>query len=252
MFSNQDVVQKHASDSANPIHCLDAGRARPAALRIRARGGAAEPPNFEFLAEYFGFGFLFTNDTFAIPTLDIPISSQISLALLCLVLILFGVFSKRQPSDFAGGGQDPIAWWIPIVIAVACAVFMLWLGSTAFRRQIPLMALAVLPLLALAIPVLAGMARSIFRVVLPGLDRSVQSWPPALIIFVLYGLVAHGHLFIASFVTTILAPRAFFIFVPYVLLIATAGAVYLAQQRKALVAIPMVPIMIFAASVPYS
>ena len=42
-------------------------------------------------------------------------------------------------------------------------------------------------------------------------------------LFVLYALVAPLVLFAASYVASILAPRAFLIFVPYLLIMASAG-----------------------------
>ena len=218
----------------------------------RSRAGAAQDPNPDFLVEYAGFGFLFATDEFAIPTLEIAALLSAGLAFVCLVLVCIGLARETSAQPLLASGSQPTSRLVSWFIAISVSVAMYWMASIALIRSDPLKVTALLPLMALGVPAIAGGARGVFRTLFPWAERGLQTMEPAKVLFVLYALVAPLVLFAASYVASILAPRAFLIFVPYLLIMASAGLWGLARFRILTAGVGFALVAAFAMSVPYA
>lgn len=214
----------------------------------RARKGAVDEPSPEFLAEYFSFGFLFAQDNFTIPPLQIPmVPAWLLLAFSLLLLAASLKAPKRETPVTSSGRSIPI--WIPAVAAICSACFMFWLATIAHRRNEALMVMSILPLLALLIPVLG----TLWRGLAPRLPSRTLHYPQErtlLLWFIAVG--APLILFAASYKVSVLAPRAFLIFIPYLLILSAAGAVWLFQASLLRLSAMGACVIVFAASVFYA
>jgi hypothetical protein len=193
----------------------------------RGREGAAPSPSLEFLREYFSFGFVFARDPVALPALEPP--ALVAAGTLVIALGLLGLSLRARPVPGPPEAADrSVAPWIRIGAAVAASALMLWLASIAHRRNAALAALSILPLLALAVPGLSVLAaRGLGR--LP-LVRRVSPWTALLW---LLAVVAPLALFVASIRVSVAAPRAFLIFVPFMLVLCAAGLGAVARRPAA-------------------
>ncbi|NOE20664.1 hypothetical protein GS634_21250 [Ruegeria atlantica] len=214
----------------------------------RARKGAAPDPSFDFLVEYFSFGFLFAIDDFAVPLLQIGrIWTWLVLGFALLLLAASLKAPKREVPVMRAQQKIPV--WVLVSSAVCLACFMFWLGSIAHRRNEALMAMSVLPFLALLIPVLG----SIWGSFVPRLPSNTLHYPQERTLLLwLIAVVSPLILFAASHKVSILAPRAFLLFVPYLLILCAAGAVWLFQRHRFRIALISLCVVVFAASIPYA
>lgn len=214
----------------------------------RARKGAAPDPSPEFLLEYFSFGFLFARDNSPIPALHIGTAWTWLLFAFALLLLVSSIKTPKReaPIEISGHG---IPMWIPAVASLAVAGFMLWLAWIAHRRHEALAILSVLPFLALSIPVLA----SAWRAYVPRLSMEPRYLPQerAFLFWLIAGLPPLV-LFIASYKVSVLAPRAFTIFIPYYLMLCAAGAVHIFRHGLLRGAIMGVTVLVVAISIPYA
>ncbi len=215
----------------------------------RARQGAGGVPDVNFLVEYFSFGFLFARDPFRYPTLELP--TALIWALLALAVILF-VTSLRAPSFPKLTENAPsLPGWVAPVLAVIMAGVMVWLALIAHRRNEVLMALAVLPLLALLLPAFGLLVRGILSAI-PFVNRLLAAGSPVTFLLWLLGVVGPLILMAASFVVDVAAPRAFLIFVPYLILLGAAGCFGIVRAGPLRLAPAIVLTVVFALSVPYA
>ncbi len=214
----------------------------------RARKGAAPDPSADFLMEYFSFGFLFAKDEFAIPALHIgPVWAGLLLVFSLMLLLCSLKAPKREAPIVIPRQSIPI--WIPIVAAIISASFMFWLASIAHRRNEALMALSVLPFMALIIPSLA----SVWRRYIPRLpSSSLHRLQEKTILLWLIAVISPLVLFAMSYKVSILAPRAFLIFIPYYLILCAAGALHVVRHQRLRWIAVSVTLLVFAASIPYS
>lgn len=214
----------------------------------RARKGAAPDPSPEFLMEYFSFGFLFARDNSPIPALHIGTAWAWLLFGFALLLLVSSLRTSKRETPLNISYQG-IPMWIPVVAAAAAAGFMLWLAWIAHRRHEALAVLSVLPLLALSIPVLAtAWGAYVPRLRAESLRLPRQSALLLWLIAVLSPLV----LFIASYKVSVLAPRAFMIFVPFYLMLCAAGVIHVFRHEPLRRTIMGVVILVFAISIPYA
>lgn len=188
----------------------------------RARKTSQEDPSFTFLQEYYSFGFLLMKDFDALPFL-IPSSLIASAALLFTVLlVLFSVVSKvtLPTPTIAMSGLDvkPVPSWIRIVGALVMTVFMIWLATIAHRRNAILYAMALIPICTLALPGVMLLAALVLRQL-----SFLRTINPYVLLLILLGIAPTLVLFAISYVVPLLAPRAYLMFTPYLLILCAAG-----------------------------
>jgi hypothetical protein len=195
----------------------------------RARHAAPEA-NLNFLQDYFSFGFVLARDPFAIPALEPNIVSAVAALIACLCLVFYS-FSKKAilpPPEIATNDMDcrSIPNWVRIGGAVVMAIFMIWLASIAHRRNAFLAAMALIPILTLALPGVMMLVAMVLRKL-----AWIKAIDPYQLLFVLLGVVPPIVIFVLSFVVPLLAPRAFLIFIPYLLVLCAAGLMALPVGR---------------------
>lgn len=217
----------------------------------RARGGAADPPNLSFLTEYFSFGFLFATNFGTAPITKIALPLAAALFCLALLFLCLSVRAKPTAGAYVQSNRG-LPVWLPWLVAAASVAFMLWLSTIAHRRGTHLAAISVLPIFALATPMLAATIRAGLRHLLPGVDRAVRAVPATVLLMWLLAVLAPLTLFVISFKLSILAPRAFLVFVPFLLILIAAGAVNTFRQNSRWAYAPALLLTVFAASVPYT
>ncbi|NOD49754.1 MULTISPECIES: glycosyltransferase family 39 protein [unclassified Ruegeria] len=214
----------------------------------RARKGGAADPSQDFLIEYFSFGFLFATDEFAIPPLQI--GSIWVWFLLAFALVVLAASLKAPKREAPIYSPDPkIPAWVLGLAALCSACFMVWLASIAHRRTEALMAMSILPFLALLIPVLGGL----WGALIPRLPSNTLHYPQERTLLLwLLAVVAPLILFMASYAVSVLAPRAFLIFVPYLLILCAAGTIWLFRNTFLRLALTGLCVLIFFSSIPYA
>jgi hypothetical protein len=99
---------------------------------------------------------------------------------------------------------------------------MLWLASTATRRGSVLAVTALLPILALFVPLLGQIVRNMLEAV-PPLSRWIGRLHPPVLLVWFMGVIAPLVIIAASMIVELLAERAFLIFVPFLLMILATG-----------------------------
>lgn len=215
----------------------------------RARRDAAEAPSLQFLQDYFSFGFLFAPDRDAVPPIRLDWPWALMVMTLGLVLLLASLRAAAPRRVEAGAPTGtPLPRLLAPLLALAVAGLMVWMALIAHRRGAYMLVLALLPICALALPrfgVLAGL--------LPGAGRLRGGGrDPAVVLLWLLAVVAPLILFAASFRVSVLAPRAFLIFMPYLVILCAAGALALAGglRARALILCPLAAV--FALSLPFS
>ncbi len=215
----------------------------------RARGGAAAYPRPEFLADYFAFGFLFADDRHQIPMLSVPAPWHWVLLMvgLCLLAIALRATVRGKAPE---SPDEPLPAWLLLAAAVSSSVVILGLGAIAFRRRAVLMALVVLPWMAFALPALAAVLRSALTSL--RLDQVRKAIASRALLLWLLAVVAPLALFVVSYRISVLAPRAFLVFLPALLVVSAAGALRIASSRKASLAIGGALCLLFALSLPYA
>lgn len=213
-----------------------------------ARRSTVETESVPFLTEYLGFGFLFAENSFAVPALVAPLAVTLAAIALTLILCAAGfrapVAMAPRPEDRPGG--RPLAGWLRIGVALGAAAVILWLASLAHYRNGPIAATALLPLLALAVP---GGVLVLARLL--ALIPPLRRVEPVAGLFLLGGLLAPLAIVAMSVLVSVLAARAFLVFLPSLLLLAAAGLTALLPGR-ALLAGTAVMAAFFAGSVVFN
>jgi hypothetical protein len=209
-----------------------------------ARRNALESLPGPFLIEYLGFGFLYPENPFAVPSLVAPFGVTAVAIALTLVLCAAGM---RAPVALAPRLADrPVPGWLRIGVALVAAAVVLALAGLAKYRNGPIAVTALLPLLALAVPACVLIVARVLSGI-PGLRRVEPMAGLALI----WGLLAPLALVAAALVAvSVLAERAFLVFLPGLLLLAAAGLSVLVPRRllpvgAALVAAPFAGSVVF-------
>lgn len=187
---------------------------------IGARGEAAPPPGLAFLRDWLSFGFLFEGGVTKFPA---PIPDAVRLAAFAAGAVLTGL-GLTLPAEPAGGTAPAAGRWLAPLALASLAGFLVIVGFVAIldHPRKALLATLALPWLALAVPPLATLAgRGIDR--LPAPLRTALREGRLTQLVPLLALLPVFALFLASFKVPVTAPRAFLMFVPYLLLLAGAG-----------------------------
>lgn len=211
----------------------------------------AAVPKLQFLQEYFSFGFLFAEDKWS------RVATQIdfpwSWLLLAGSLFLFGLglrSQRQQVPTMATVAMLPK--WVPLATAVAAALFMLWLASIARHRALYLAALAILPIVALALPTIGRRSRMVYSSILRNSDTAKRATDSPTFLLFLLAVVAPLLLFVLSFKNSVANDRAFLVFVPPFVVVIAAGAMTVWSRRIIRDTIIGVLVLLFALSIPYN
>jgi 4-amino-4-deoxy-L-arabinose transferase-like glycosyltransferase len=197
----------------------------PSLAHILYRGDDVDlpGPSLMFLAEYLSFGFVLEPDEWSIP----PRAPAPALAAAVLGLgLLLGGAGLAARGRALPVRRDPGRLPLPprLVIALGAALVTAGLVVVALRHQAIIAPIILVPFLALAIPPAGGWLRD--RVALPvrtGADAAAPEWSGKSIV-VLLALVPPLIIVALSFWTSMLTSRAFLVFVPFLLIVVSAGA----------------------------
>jgi hypothetical protein len=196
-----------------------------------SRPEAAPPPSLEFLAGYLSFGFLFHHGAYVeeAPLLPLPIAVVVLVA--SLYLIRLGL--SAPPAEGDAKDPSPAPSMGPLALAAAgVSILMVGLAAIANVRQDELVMLSVVPLVALAIPRAVGsLRRGLAR--FESVEGLLRRGRHLTGVVPLQAVVPTLLLFAVSFHVALTAPRAFAIFVPYLLIVIAAGV--LAVPRRLVV-----------------
>ena len=192
--------------------------------------GAAERPTFRFLSHYFSFGMLFQHGGYS--QLQTVLPDHLWPIVLAFSLVLIGLGLTRASADATPQVAAPRDWpWRLGLCAAAGSAVMLGFFLISTRRVRPMAVTPVLPWLMLLFPVVSARMGPQLRRLAPWLDRFLdpRNWwlglVPLLAIPPVLGI------WMISFKVTLTAPRAFAIFVPYLLILVAAGLERLAPRR---------------------
>ena len=213
---------------------LSVGAPELAHAVYRARGDAAGEPTLRFLADYVGFGFALLRDRNASLPFEPGWAVAMPVAVLALLLLAMAFCAPARPipAPFAGQGL-PVA--VRLAAALLPAALILSMAFIANSRNLPMAMVALLPIGALALP---GLARAGARIV-----GRCGVWLPAPgpLLLLCIAIVLPLALFVLSFLARLTAGRAFLLFVPFLLILLSAGLVALMRFRwPAVLAVGMV------------
>ncbi len=189
--------------------------------------------NFLFFRQYFTFGFLLEGDGFSLPMRIFPTPLEVSVFLFATGLIFLGVRVRAKGDEPSPQIVNFRLEWL-LGVAASITAVMLMMTAVASRKRAILLALASFPLLSLVLPLLAALFRPQLARHLSPVDGLLKRSGRYLTPITLLGVVAPVLLFILSFAVTILASRAFLVFVPFVLILSAAAIVSITRRAVAI------------------
>ncbi|MEZ5920780.1 MAG: glycosyltransferase family 39 protein [Parvularculaceae bacterium] len=210
----------------------------------QARGEAAPAAGAEFLRNFLSFGFLFYVDADA-PHSAHPGAVIIGAAFAAgLALCAIGFFRPPKARQTSLVATAPV--WPLYFLAFASSALIFWFSTFATKRADLLSLMAPLPFFMILAPLAAAFFRPLLRSLSPPADRlasyiaartTIVSWIVAAP--VVLGLILFGR-------AGLFAPRAFVVFVPFVIILAAAGLAALASKRALFAAAALGVAAIFA------
>jgi Dolichyl-phosphate-mannose-protein mannosyltransferase len=215
---------------------------------LLGRNNAAPAPSLEFLTDFLSFGFLFDHGAWGVHGRAAMPLAVVGFVLILGVALLVRGLGVTPLETVVESSREPLRTRPLVFAACSIALVMLGIAPAAEGRQNALAALSVLPLLALLIPAGVGMLIREAQRLAPRSARWLDQHPEAVSLVALLALVPTPLIFVASYKLTLTAPRAFLIFVPYVLILVAAGVVALARTRLRAVAIAVPLLAMFSAS----
>lgn len=194
--------------------------------------GYTPDPDPSFLVEYAAFGFAFIMGAYADLNYTLPPALPVPVAIICLVLVYFGVRAGKQGVDLSPTKSIDMDARILLLLAFVVAAVMFWMASIAENRRALLIVMSAFPFAALGLPPVVAMGRPILKWAAPPLDQFILRNPLAVSPIVLLAIFAPLVLFALSIVASVLAARAFLVFTPYMLILAAAGLVSLWPRKR--------------------
>lgn len=215
-----------------------------------ARGDAADYPNLKFVMDYLSFGFMYARDLNSSDQPPIALIAAIPICILAVLLLVSGLVvptrqQKLAPSDHC------VPRWLPFAIAIAMTSLMIWLALIAHKRTEGLLAISIGPLLCLALPSASLFLRDTLARRFHGFQHWIHMQGPRLP-FAIIALLGPLTLFLLSFRTAMLAPRAFLVFVPQLLVLIAAGVTLPFFRRRLRGVLVGLCLFLGIASLPYS
>jgi len=198
--------------------------------------GFTRDPSPTFLVEYAAFGFAFLMEAYVDLNHAMPPALPIPVAVISLILIYVGVRAGKQGANLSPTKRTDADIRILLLLAFVVSAAMFWMASIAENRRALLMVMSVFPFAALALPPVAAMGRPVLKWAAPPIDQFLLRNPYAFSPVVLLAIFAPLILFALSIVASVLAPRAFLVFTPYMLILAAAGLVHLWPRKLIFVA----------------
>lgn len=215
---------------------------------ILARSGAAPEPAPRFLVEYLNFGFLFQPSDMELSHPTPPLMALVAMGF-CAMLLL--AFARKASTAAVNTTTAPrIAFhWMTITAAVGVAIAF-FLASEAYRHKSVLACFAILSVGCLWLPGLAALARSIIARLPTAITRPLYAVNPFYLLLLMLALVPPLLFYAASIKMSVLAPRAFLIFVPFLVILAAAGLCEISQKVVAL-SLGAATVALFGSSAAY-
>ena len=198
----------------------------------------------DFLMGYFSFGFLFAKDEFAVSPLQIGPAPSGFLLAFALLLLTASLKAPKREAPLASP-ERKIPARVLASAAICSAGFMFWLAPILNNQTLTLTILPILPFLALLFPVLG----TIWGAFVPRLPSATLHYPQERTLLLwLLAVVAP----LILFATSNPARPTLLIFVPYLLILCAAGAIWLFQSIGRRLAVTLLCVLVFTASVPYT
>ena len=208
------------------------------------RQGAVPDPELQFLIDYFAFGFVYMRDVFSIPARGLPGWLEIGVLCGAVAFCALGLTAGKRSAPESAPRRSALPWLALVPGAIGIATIMSGLACAAYSRHY-IIYFSIVPIIALAIPAVVMLGG---RIVAAGHARATAR-PLALASPVpLLGLVAPLLPFAASFFASVAAPRAFLIFVPYLLIVAAAGIASFCRTPLRTVPVAAATALLFVAS----
>ncbi len=203
-------------------------------------------PSLAFIAHYLSLGFLFEPDFLSIPPRTIPsvlLAAITAISLFCI---------SRAGSGYSvsidqGRGVGHFSTKTMTVLATGSVLLVLAIAILAHRRNEVVALVALVPFIAVVLPTVIGSLSGQYdRRVQPTLAKFSIGAPslPLLLAFFAPAIV-----FVISFTISMLAPSAFLIFIPYLLIIVAAGSVRLMKLGRLGPLVVLLLVLVTAASI---
>jgi 4-amino-4-deoxy-L-arabinose transferase-like glycosyltransferase len=237
----------------------------PAMAHLLYRGGRVDlpGPSAGFAAEYLSFGFILLRDDFSIPVRELAPPLFWLLALFAVSLVALGATSvgRALPASAAAARSDEAASRVAapamatmpftalLLVAVGAAFMTLGLTIVALQRQSLLLIAVASPFAALVLPTAYAHVRSAVDARIARPDTVGRRAAQAKSLIVLLALLPPLLLLLLSFRSSLLTPRGFLIFIPYLLVLVAAGVLRLGKRRSLLAVVLVALALLHVASV---
>ncbi len=190
-------------------------------------------PSVSFVAQYLSFGFLFQPDFLSIPARTFSAISSLFLLALALVCCVRSRSNRLVLSPRCCHAE---LFNLRSLLPIACgsALIVLAFSAAAHRRESLIAFVAIVPFLGLVLGPALGVLKSVlFRY--GGDQTSMNAFSQlrtSVSLPAVLSLLPPAAVLMLSFWTSMLTPRAFAMFVPYLLILIASGILHLSKHRS--------------------
>lgn len=200
-------------------------------------------PTMSFIQDFINFGFLFLPDYFSssLPR-DVSPAIELIVTAIALACLAGGLMNRGYSLKLDPPGEPVDAWKKLVPVAGGFTLIIVALSLLAWRRQTLIAFTALVPLVALsALPVVT---RIWSRVNLAISKCSSCQLPGnnAVLFFLVLGVLPALLLIMVSMFKSMMIPRGFMLFVPFLLVVQAAGVDFIARRR--MLAVPLLVMLV--------
>jgi hypothetical protein len=208
-----------------------------------------EQPGWRLLRDFFNFGFLFEPEEFSEPARTVPVLLAVGLTATVVVCL---AFARRRSlgSRTAVNGPEARGMWPMALVAAGVSLVVLGLAVLAWRRQVPMAFMALVPLAVLGVLRIVG---SLWPAIARGqqaLDRHSRLSESLGLVLIL-GVAPMLLLAAVHLVKPLLASRGALPFTPFLLVAIASGIVAMTSRRATAGLVGLALLGVHAASVLY-
>lgn len=199
-------------------------------------------PTMAFIQDFANFGFLFLPDYFSsVVPRDISPTFELAVTVIALACLLAGLINRAYTLRHDPPHEPVDAWKKLIPVAIGFSLIIIALSILAWRRQTAIAITAIVPLVAL-------LALPAINHIWPQVTAAFSRCAPcqriinnSVLFILMLSALPVSLLVLVSMFKTMMIPRGFLQFVPYLLIVQAAGVEYI--SRKRMLAIPLLIIL---------
>jgi len=199
-------------------------------------------PTMAFIQDFINFGFLFLPDYFgsSVPR-DVSPTIELAVTVIALVCLFGGLMNRAFSLRLDPPGEPADAWKGLVPVAAGFALIIIGLSILAWSRQAAMAVTALVPVAALfALPVVTRIWPHV-TAVFSRCSFCQLSRNNSVLFFLVPGILPAFLLILVSLFKTMMIPRGFMLFVPFLLVVQAAGADIIMRRR--MLALPLLVLL---------